>query len=243
MPSIKFVIIALLFFGIVQVPNVLGENVELANAVIISKYLKNNGLDSVLSVGKKGDLIISRGVLLTKDQLEALIHLHNIAADPSLAKSAQEKRVAALVGTPYNLIRYLVKYAISHEDVKLLSLLLSDAVSSGDGEYAEPFDEEVTFPLLLHFPHVNRYLTDSTMHLYADNIVNWIDVHSDPYEYDKGEMCIDGPYVECYKMDALFQILRKQSERLAYQTQVLYLGMLLVKNGKLSLSQYQKLVP
>jgi hypothetical protein len=150
-----------------------------------------------------------------RDFLNNVIKLHNDIVDHSDS--------AIWRGTPYDILRFLVKYTIKHED-KYLFDAIHDMVSQGDGEYAQAFYEETTIPLLLNLPNIDNYLP-------ADN--GYASVLYYNWE-------ITGGTIEDYKK--MSNQIKKQSLKLHEALDMNLRGMILVMKFKITFDEFNKII-
>jgi len=203
------------------------------NQIKVNQYIKEKGLESIVSFAsmEKGRhaFVFKTGCKLTNLQKKSLIKLHNLGAFNASFIYMDYRPDMHGIYVSYDILRFLTQYAIKHKDVFLFeSLLNGNIVSRGDGEYAESFDEVAIVPLILNFPDVDKYLSDSQVQaLSAVIFFDWFEVNGNgnPNQYRK-----------------LNKVLSKQSKRLTRHLETYLKGMILVTHNKLEYDDFNKYI-
>jgi len=207
----------------------------------VNKYLKTTALEQIvnaeinLSVKSGHDpvtLVFKNSTIeLTSLQKEALIKLHNMAAYAYSYPKDEEKIGQAIGSEPYTIINFLVNYAITHQDEKLMkTILFGSDISCGDGAYAEYVDETQYLPFFLYYPNIDRYLqNEKELNRAADIITGIIEKYNDIKQYNQTLIIPEGDEEKQYEYVLLKAMLDKQSPRLGKDVDYIYMNLVLKK--------------
>ena len=208
------------------------------NLQIVNQYIQNVHLSHVVKfVGyeqrkNKLGLVIqfrfNQNINLSYTEKKELIKLHNFGAGGSWHIYDDYKTYMHNQFMSYDILRFLVNYTIQHKDVYLFKAVLNNQiVYDGSGEYAQAYDEEATIPLLLNFPNIDYYLSNSDITNYGHILFfDWLEVNSGTLE-DYKEMN---------------QKIKIQSPRLAESLEMHLRGMILVMKYKITFDEFNKII-
>ena len=137
----------------------------------INQYINLLKLDDFIKADNKNHHIIyyndNYTIKRDRDFLNNVIKLHN--------EIAVDSKHSVLRGSPFGIIRFLLKYAIKHEDGYLFNALKDSNIVFRGSDYLDGVEEgEIIVPLLLNFPNIDSYIPNDNGH--ASYIFDYWDI-------------------------------------------------------------------